>query len=406
MKPIRILALTLASVVAAQAQLPTLSREQLLTLKARQAERTQAAETWLQQNVAVLQLSPDHSFKLVSAKTDRYGWLRARFTEQYKGVKVIGGSANVHMDPNGKIKLTHRVYPVPPMAVAPAVPASSAIQAVREAVAREDGLLADEDIEAQLVLWPTIEPVAAATRLASGLPGPKVDWRARSFALVHRIDVISETVPARVYKVDANTGQIIKVTSQEIPENANGFHFGKVNLPVVKDHNNVATLLNSARKLSTVHGLFKKNPYKGNWVPFFNVADNWGDGTAYIWGEPETATQARIETPAVDAHYAGTVVLDMFQKVFGRNGLDGKGGAVQLRPHSRENWNNAAWIHRLGVSISAPSATNLATDSSPMRPDRSMIRQARARASMRGRETSSRQSPVPTSPMAWATRSR
>lgn len=46
-------------------------------------------------------------------------------------------------------------------------------------------------------------------------------------------------------------------------------------------------------------------------------------------------------TAAVDAHYGASVTLSYFKDVHGRNGVDGRGGAVKSRVHLAKAYDNA-----------------------------------------------------------------
>lgn len=62
-----------------------------------------------------------------------------------------------------------------------------------------------------------------------------------------------------------------------------------------------------------------------------------------IWTSNDAKLESPYEAPAVDAHYFAGLVYDYYKSVYGRNGLDGKNGAIHSTVHYAQDYNNAFW---------------------------------------------------------------
>ncbi|MCX7179394.1 MAG: hypothetical protein NTX56_11695 [Proteobacteria bacterium] len=88
---------------SAAGQLSALSTDQLTTLKAQEGRRTDAAAQQLHALRARLGLDESHRFTQLKSHTDHFGQTHSRFQQHYLGLKVWGGEAVVHLDPQGGI---------------------------------------------------------------------------------------------------------------------------------------------------------------------------------------------------------------------------------------------------------------------------------------------------------------
>jgi Zn-dependent metalloprotease len=96
--------------------------------------------------------------------------------------------------------------------------------------------------------------------------------------------------------------------------------------------------------------------FNANLYWFDRNTDNvWGDGKQFVGYPFGNEATANGQTAAVDAHYGLATTWDFYQNVFGRDGMDGKGGSLVTISHAF-SWFGfpdafAAWSMDFGVLL-------------------------------------------------------
>ncbi|MDE3033912.1 MAG: M4 family metallopeptidase, partial [Acidobacteriota bacterium] len=319
--------------------------------------RVEASAQRLMTQRPQLGLDTDSGFRLRSSHTDRLGETHGHFQQLYKGVRVWGGEAITHVDPEGNpLPLTNDLKPNIHLNVTPSLGTDEALAVVNQDLAPKGPYAYVPTSE--LVVMPVMVDVVrphGPRALDRELNADDVTRQVLRYTLAYHIHTELENDQDGIrhtdYLVDAHTGAILKKWDTLHTTAATGSgksqYSGTVSLPTnatgsayeLRDMtrgtggafgNNVVTNMAHASTSSTATGTL------------YTDADNaWGDGANYVEGSSTTA--ANGETAAVDAMFGMVKTWDFYKNVLGRNGIDGNGTATYSRVHISNSYDNAFW---------------------------------------------------------------
>ncbi len=294
------------------------------------------------ERLAELGLDQDHGFKVRATALDKHlGEEDVRVQQQYRGVKVFGGEAVLHMA-NGALRhMTDGLERGLHLETTPTLDSAEALAIAHEAL-KPQGPYAYP---------PTAELVIAPMDADGFQPGQKSDGKpgARSFKLAYHVHTELENGAEETahtdFLVDAHNGEILDRWSTLRTTAVKGTGISQFSGTVTLDTNSTSSGFELRDLVRSVAGnaVYDLNHATTGTGSIYTDLDNaWGDGNNYT-GSTLSTTGPTGQTAAVDAAYGLAVTWDMFKNVFGRNGIDGTGRATHSRVHYSTNHDNAFW---------------------------------------------------------------
>jgi Zn-dependent metalloprotease len=317
---------------------------------------------------ATLGLDPDTGFKVQDVQEEADGARHVRIQQFYRGVRVWGGQAILHLDPAGAegprgpmtdaLVRPIRVEPQPNLSLAEALAVAHDGEAPRGSYARPPA--------AELVIWPEAVPERA---VAGPGEADAMDYRMRVVRqhLAYHVHLELENGPAETrhndYLVDAHTGAVLRKWSTlftfRAPAGARGKGRGKAG---PKSKGTPASTIGQSQysgevrlgSLAMACGYVLSDPTRANistrdlaggtqgmGVLYVSKDGTWGDGQNY---DPGRGSRSRNgQTAAVDAHYGLQTTWDFYRNVLQRDGIDGKGRTAYNLVHYASQYDNAFW---------------------------------------------------------------
>ncbi|MDP1830875.1 MAG: M4 family metallopeptidase [Geothrix sp.] len=312
------------SLVAGLALGPLAARENPLH---QQAARSLSARTFQ------LGLDRDHGFAPGRIHQDNLlNESDVRMNQLYRGVKVFGGEAIVHLSGGATRTITDGLVKGLKLNTTPVLTSSEALATVHQAL----------NPTGPYAYAPTAELVVA----------PVEAGNSAFHALVWHIHTELENGAAETahtdFFVDAKTGAILERWSTLQTSGVTGTGLSQYSGTVSLDTNSLVTgfeLRDMTRGVGGTYGqtvvtnMNHSTTVNGN---IYTDADNtWGDGLNYV--ETTDTTLANGQTAAVDAAYGMQKTWDMYKNVLARNGIDNLGTATFSRVHYSSAYDNAFW---------------------------------------------------------------
>lgn len=276
-----------------------------------------------------------------------------RLTQYYRGVKVDDGEIILHMNKDGTNFLSQPTQDDDftddlrrgiDLNTAPTISPTTALAAAHRALAP----LGPYETP------PTATLVITAldnTNMPSGQVGSNTQYR-----LAYHVSTLlandADGIAATDFLVDAQTGGIIRGWSSLKTAAATGTGYsqysGTVSVATNKIHPFQYEMLDTTRGTGGEfgHNAVTDAEHRPSALvpgPLYTDSDNhWGDGIDYRNTESTFSTNG--QTAAVDAAYAMAATWDLYQLVFGRNGIDDRGKATYARVHVGDDYYNAYWM--------------------------------------------------------------
>jgi Zn-dependent metalloprotease len=308
-----------------------------------QAAEPDHAETALIQRLldqrGELGLREADGFQVKDVETDPDGTRHVRLQQRYRGLRVWGGQAVLHLDPNGvESPMTNalvrgvQVEVTPNLDQAEALAITHATEAPRGSYARP----------------PTVEllvyPAATLQRSAGSGEGrnamdfaPRITRLHLAYHIHLELQNGSPETRHDDYLVDAHTGAILRKWSTlftfktpGVPADTTGKsqYSGDVQLGSLAASCGYVMADPTRQNISTRD---LAGGTDGHGVLYVSRDGQWGDGQNYDPGRGSKSPNG--QTAAVDAHYGLQTTWDFYRHVLGRNGIDGKGTAAYNRVH-------------------------------------------------------------------------
>jgi len=272
-----------------------------------------------------------------------------RFQQRYRGLRVWGGQAVLHVDGRGVERpMTDALVRGIRLEVRPNLDQAEALAIAHASEAPQGGYARPP--AAELVVYPE----TALQRRSGAAGGNAMDFAPRitrnHLAYHVRLELENGSRETRHddYLVDANTGAILRKWSSLLtlaPAK------GTPATTVGRSQYSGEVRLGS---LSTACGYVMADPTRGNistrdlaggtegdGVLYSNAEGRWGDGQNYDPGRGSKSENG--QTAAVDAHYGLQTAWDFYRNVLGRDGIDGKGSAARNLVHYSSGYDNAFW---------------------------------------------------------------
>lgn len=276
------------------------------------AER--AARAFLLKYAALYRLGGSDELKTIAAETDELGMTHARFRQQSGQVPVWGCELIAHFAADGSlVRVNGRFQPLPSVSVVPTRTADEArVAAVLDARMLRPELDAAQftTVAPKLWLYPT-DPSSA-----------RLVWRVE-------VAVADDAQPERLETfVDAGDASIVHRTDVLAWLDGSGVGvFGDERKLSIGQKRNKYWLEDAGRGGSTTYDMRGRAKLPGGGVK---------SDDPNAWDSDEPAAGA-----AVDAHANVAATWDFFAGRYGREGIDGKGGAVRASVHFGGRFNGA-----------------------------------------------------------------
>ena len=291
---------------------------------------------------ADLDLDACNDFRLEDRIEDEAGGVHLRVQQTYRGLKVWGGQAILHLDGRGgadpmddALVRTIRLETTANLSLA------EALAVARERISPRGGFTVPPS--AELVVWPVPAPREA------GPDGPEPAAAPLGHRLAYHVHLELENGRDETRHedllVDAHTGAVLKVWSTLFTARGKAArtpgqsqYSGAVTLDVLEQGGRFEL------KDPTRGGLATRNlggRTDGPGKPFLSAGPTWGDGLNYDPGLGPGSVNG--ETAAVDAHFGLQKSWDFYRNVLRRDGIDGRGRGPVNRVHYGSGYGNAFW---------------------------------------------------------------
>lgn len=293
----------------------------------------QQAARSLSARVFQLGLDRDHGFAPGLIHQDRVlNEADVRMQQLYRGVKVFGGEAIVHLSGGTARTITDGLQRGLKLNTTPVLTHGEALGLAHQAL-NPMGPYAHP---------PTAELVVATVE-TGGKPVHVLAWHVHT----ELENGAAETAHTDFF-VSAHTGSILERWSTLQTSGVVGAGLSQYSGVVNLNTNSLTTGFELRDMTRGTGGTYGQNvvtnmnhstTVNGN---IYTDADNtWGDGLNYV--ETTDTTLPNGQTAAVDAAYGMQKTWDMYKNVYARNGIDNTGKATFSRVHYSSAYDNAFW---------------------------------------------------------------
>ena len=289
-----------------------------------------------------LELDADADFRIQDRVDDGNGAFHLRLQQTYRGLRVWGGQAILHLDGHGgEGPMDDALVRGVRLETTPNLPLAEALAVARDRISPQGPFTVPP--AAELVVWPEPAPREA------GPDGPEAPAPPLRQHLAYHIHLELENGRDETRHVDllvdAHTGAVLKTwstlyTARGRPARTPGQsqYNGKVTLDVQKQ-GGLYELKDPTRGGLATRNLQGRTG--GGGAPFRSPGPGWGDGLNYDPGLGPGSVNG--QTAAVDAHFGLQMTWDFYRNVLGRDGIDDRGrGPVNL-VHYGAGFDNAFW---------------------------------------------------------------
>ncbi|MBD3381423.1 MAG: hypothetical protein GF404_04415 [candidate division Zixibacteria bacterium] len=299
-------------------------RGQLSETRATRGQEAQVAFEFFEANRGAFNMnSPSEELSVKRMDVDEIGMRHLRLTQNYQGLKVIGGEMIAHFAPDGELRVVNGNYePVKNLDARPNLDPTQATRIATDDLAGFFGEGKPDDPE--LVVFP---------------------WEGE-YHLSWRMFVYSDSPMGRwEYFVDARTGAVIFKANRIMDANDIGTGTGVMGNTfnhLDTDYNgSVYEMIDYTRQLNNnPHGHNGQMP-DGNYIQT-NVAGSSLPGS--IATDADNVWNESSHAPAVSGHAYTSMVYDYLLNEFNRNSYDNNGASMlTIVNYSGDGDNNAYW---------------------------------------------------------------
>jgi len=324
-------------------------------------------EPWnqrLQDRAPELGLGPGTDFRVQDLVVDPSGARHVRLQQRYRGLRVWGGQAILHLDAQGREQpMTDALVRGIQLEVQPNLDPAEALALADTGEAPRGTYARPPNTE--LLVYPEapLQRADLAADTDSTANAEAFAPRVTRFHLAYHIRLELENGPAETrhddFLVDAHTGAVLKRWSTLFTAKPGGKPKGK---PSDKPKGKPVETLGQSQysgevrlgSLAMACGFILSDPTRGNLSTRDLGGDTQGGGRLYVspvprWGDglnyrPERGSRSENgQTAAVDAHFGLQTTWDFYKHILGRDGVDGKGTAVRNLVHYASGFDNAFW---------------------------------------------------------------
>ena len=300
------------------------------------------AQQYLQARVFELGLDTAHDFTARSVNHDELGQDHIRVDQYYRGIKVFGGEAIVHMQEGAVSKVTDALVRGIKLNPTPAIDASEALAAADQYLAPAGAYASRPTAE---LVFARVEREVSTPRvgLSRDFEGSRTVTRT---ALVYHIHTELENGTQETrhtdFFVDAHTGEILESWDTLHTSAASGTGNSQFSGTANINTNSLASGFEMRDVVRSMHYDTRdlNHATSGNGTTYTDPDNTWGDGANYAGG---ATTSNNGQTAAVDAHYGVGLTADYYLNIHSRNGIDGIGTATYSRVHYSSAYDNAFW---------------------------------------------------------------
>ena len=313
------------------------------------APETEVLARELRGRLASLAPGPDCDLEVKDVLRDPDGSRHVRLQQRYRGLRVWGGQAILHLDPGGaEGPPTDALVRGIQVDTHPNLGAAEAL-----AIANQD-----EAPHGSYNRSPTTELVVYPASVLERVEGSRGGANARDFAprvtrhhLAYHVHTELQNGAPETrrddFLVDAHTGAVLKRWSTLLTLKSRGTPATTVG----KSQYSGEVRLGS---LSMDCGYVMSDPTRGyistrdlaggtfgHGALYVSQTGQWGDGQNY---DPSRGTRSENgQTAAVDAQYGLQTTWDFYRRILKRNGIDGTGRTVYNLVHYATTYDNAFW---------------------------------------------------------------
>lgn len=281
---------------------------------------------------------PTNEFDVISEVNDN-GVRRVKLQQKYKGVPVYGGELGLHSNKNGVLEfLVGKVFRTPEISVIPGLDKNNAVERAfsdlsKHAIVQKSGLVNK---------FLSLDPALGELMIFNHEGKEK---------LIYHLTVRPNLMERWVYFVDAHTGEVLDKYNHTCTVD------GVVSASA-RDLNNVQKVFNAYQMgqqyvmIDTQKKMFNKNQSELPNSPVgailtIDARNGKVDDEEKELYHVVTANPNQWNATAVSAHTNASASYDYFEKVHGRNSLNGTGGnilsVINITDEDGKGFDNAFW---------------------------------------------------------------
>jgi Zn-dependent metalloprotease len=281
-----------------------------------------------------LGFTADHAFVVRHAHTDELGQRHVRVTQRYRGIRVLRGTAILHVGAAGEqLGMDDRLDRDVKLDVQPKLDKDAAVAVA----ARELAAPFAATPRVELVIAPTRQRIVHAPAGEHADPrlrvnASDVEWRTTGHRLAYEVRVLSKQPRREVaYVIDAETGDVLSKKRSDAHYNGRGLArtLYSDNVPI---NTTGPGRVKEWQLLDPTRGRGPQNNVNDEGLDDEIIEDHdndWGDNKA-LDAKPNPKNR---ETAGADAMHGVQVVFDMLKRCYHWNGIDDEGTGVTVHVH-------------------------------------------------------------------------
>jgi len=297
--------------------------------------------------VATLGLDAHHDFAFKNAHEDE-GGAHIRLNQTYRGVRVFGGEAIVHLKGDEVAEVTDALVRGLNLSPTPSITDAEALAAAHAALAPKGDYAHAPTAE---LVFAEVEtrPFRRMSRYGSDEAAEAPTTRLSLAYHVHtELENGADETKHMDYLVNAHTGEILESWSTLHTAGVSGTGKSQWYGSFPLNTNQLGATNFEMRDMTRGTGgnaTYNLNHATSGTGTIYTDADNtWGQLGAVYGATATNSTTGDIgQTAAVDAHNGLAKTWDFYGAVFGRNGIDGVGTGTYSRVHYSTGYDNAFW---------------------------------------------------------------
>jgi Zn-dependent metalloprotease len=305
-------------------------------------------------------LGEDGDLVVQEVAADPDGTRHVRLQQRYRGLRVWGGQAILHLGPDGTERpATDALVRGIRLEVRPNLGQAEALAIAHQREAPQGSYARPP--KAELVVYPatvlTPEDGAAGGRNARDF-APRVTRLHLAWHVRMELENGAPETRHDDFLVDAHTGAVLKrwsslLTFRSPKEKDKPRPRGKGRAAVTKGRSQYSGEVKLG-SLSAECGYVMADPTRahistrdlaggtqGHGALYVSQTGEWGDGQNYDPGRGSKSKNG--QTAAVDAQYGLQTTWDFYKRILDRNGIDGKGRPAYNLVHYAHGYDNAFW---------------------------------------------------------------
>ncbi|MEL7002004.1 MAG: M4 family metallopeptidase [Bacteroidota bacterium] len=273
----------------------------------------------------------DLTFK--SSSKDNLGFDHIKYTQTYKGIKILGSEYIFHLKGQSAISANGNIIKDIDVDIRPSIDEGEALSVALKSVGADEYMWEYEQNEVFLKSETGDENASFQPHGELFISSKNYD-KTEPFKLVYRFDIYASKPLGRYnVEIDAQTGKVVNsyntIHTSNIDVAATGESLYNGTVDIVANHNGTDYKLTHSSETSRINT--------------YDLANGTNYSAATLFSETDSHFDEPNSRAGVSAHYGATATYAYFYNNFGRNSFDDAAGEINSYVHYSTNYVNAFW---------------------------------------------------------------